>query len=107
MVGGGPADEGPSLTVAGGMSAGQPGVQVGLGGAVKGQAAGLQVIEQGQGGPDALLDGDGLAATGLVGADAPAQSADQVPGAVAVQQVLLVGVGTRGGCRVVRRGFRG
>ena len=93
----GPADEVPGVGAVGGLRAGQPCLQVALPGGGQGQVAGGEPVEQGDGGLDVPLGGRrpgcGWRARRR---SRRTQPAHDVPDGVAVQQLLLAGVGAAG-----------
>ena len=91
-----PADEVPCVGAVGGLRAGQPGLQVALPGGGQGQVAGGQPVQQRGSGVDVPLGGGDLVGGGVRAAEPGAQPAGHVPDGVAVQQLLLAGVGTLG-----------
>ena len=87
-----PADEVPGLAGAGGVIAGDPGVQVVLPAGGQGEVAGGEPVQQAGRGRDVPADADQLVVGGAGVPGPPAQAAQQVPDGVVVQHVLLAGV---------------
>lgn len=82
----------PGFAAVGGLGAGEPGVEVWLSCGVQGEVVAGEPVQQCGGAANVLADGDELGVGDLAALGALAESAQQVPDGVAVQQVLLVGV---------------
>jgi hypothetical protein len=91
-----PADEVAGVGAVAGLSAGEPYLQVALAGGSQGKVAGGEPVEQGDGGLDVPLGGQGLAVGGMRPGQPAAQAAHDVPDGVAVQQLALARVGAFG-----------
>ncbi len=95
-VGGGPADEVAGLVPVADLGAGRPLVQVRLGAGGQGQVAAGQPVQEVDRGGGVAAHIECLEVAGVGGAEAAAQPAQMVPDRVAVQQLPLGGIGTRG-----------
>lgn len=89
----GPADEVSRVGAVAGLRAGQPCLQVALPGCCQGEVVSGEPVKQGDGGLDDPLSGHDLAVGGTSAAEPAAEPPDHVPDGVAVQQLLLAGVG--------------
>jgi len=87
-----PADEVPGVAAVRGRRAGQPVIEVGLAACAQGLVAGLQPVEQGDRGADPAHHDVVLLVSNGPAAVAAAETAQQVPGRVAAQDLPLRGV---------------
>jgi hypothetical protein len=76
--------------------AGQPCLQAALAGGAQGHVVGGEPVQQGDSGFDVPLGCDGLVVGGVCAGQPGAEPAGHVPDGMAVQQLLLAGVGALG-----------
>src|SRR5450759_482761 len=91
-----PANEVSGLAAVRGVVAGQPALEVALPGTGQGEVVGGEPVEQDDGGFDASSGADDLSMGGVRAAQPVAKPPQHMPDGVAVQQLLLVGVGSGG-----------
>jgi hypothetical protein len=89
----GPADEVSGVAAVGGLFAGDPGVEVSLPGGGQREVVGGEPVEQREGALDVLFDDDGLTVGGGLIGQPVTEPPQQMPDGVAVQQLLLIGIG--------------